>query len=573
MRGAQFSGSMQLIMPADTASTSLSPRTLLIAVLFGLACALALNIPSFVAMYEGTFALAHLGLQVKGSGDEAYYAALIRDVAEGFIGIGNVSSFEHRYAQSVIGYAPLLQGALLWLLGWQVITAVFMGDLLFPFLAGFITYLLMRRCETDELTAFLGAAAIIAWKGGGWLRTFSPQITGVLFLGALLTVFFVGRKSAAVRGVLIGALLVTQPTYAAFLLIAEGLFFCVRWKKENFLSAIRAHAPVIIIVLVVIMLRLFLAVSDPDALALADTYRRLGLIPSHLPTAPRLQIIVVVVFLIQQTVAWRFLASSRIDRIVLPVLLSTSLLALWISLFLGVDGNFGLYYDFPIRCILWLTVFRTMYLVLPKWPRVIASAVLAFIFILIAGRQMPQPETIVPSVSDLEQVLSSLTASEPLRIVAAPLEVSNFVPVFTPHYTLFTQYAHYQYATDRELAERYLTLHGLFPLDPMYTVEGDPLVFGLYAGNLSARTRTWCRLLVTAKLSDGPCNQRLEDFIYHQDVREFMDVGTVDTVAMLRKYAVNTIITEKPLPPHVASSCTTLTQSAPYTIYDCDFDR
>lgn len=560
-------------MPAETASPSLSPRTILVAALFGLISAIILNLPSFIAMYEGTFSLAHLGLQVKGSGDEAYYAALIRDVAEGFIGVGNVSFFEHRFAQSVIGYAPLLQGALMWLMGWQVITAVFAGDVLFTFLAGFITYLLIRRCDNDETVAFLGAAAVIAWKGGGWLRTFSPQITGVLFLAAVLTLFFVGRRSTVIRGIAMGLLLVTQPTYAAFLLIAEGLLFCVRWKKEGFLSAIRAHAPVIVIVLAVIMLRVFFAVNDPDTLALADTYRRLGLIPSHMPTAPRLQILVAVVFLIQQIVARRASASSRIDRVVLPVLLATSLIALWISLFLGVDGNFGLYYDFPIRCILWLTAFRSMCLVLPTRPRIIVAAVFAAFFILTAGRQMHWPETTVPSVTDLEQTLSHLTSPAPLRIVAAPVEVSNFVPVFTPHYTLFTQYAHYQYATDMELAERYLTLHALFPLDPIYTVEGDPLVFGLYAGNLSARTRTWCRILVAARLSDGPCDQRLEDFIYHQDVRAFIEAGEIDVVAMLRKYAVNTIIADKPLPPDIATSCTTLTQSGPYTIYDCAFGR
>ncbi len=544
-------------------------------VLFGLLCTIVLNVPSLWALHQGTFSLANLGLEVRGSADEVYYAALIRDVAEGYTGVGNVSFYEHRFAQSVLGYTPLLQGLLMRLLHSQLVTAIFAGDLIFPFLAGCITYLLMRRCEPDTCVAFFGAAAIMAWKGGGWLRTFSPQITGLLFLIAILTLFSVGRRSAVMRGACIGMLLLTQPTYAAFLLIAEGLLACLHWKREGFASAFCAHLPVAAIILMVISLRLFFAVSDPNTRALADTYRRLGLIPSHLPAAPRLQLLIIMTFLLYQCVVHQVRATSRTDRVVLPLLLVTSFLSLWLSLFIGVDGNFGLYYTFPIRIILWIVWFRIMFLVLPKYQRTMISFSIATVFVFLAFQQvvLPLQTSDIPSVVEVEKILSLVAASSPTRIIAAPLEISNFVPVFTPHYTLFTQYAHFQYASDQELAERYLTLHNIFPLDPSYTLEGNPLVFGLYAGNLSARERTWCRILLSVGLSAGPCSQRLVDFIYHQDVRRLVEAHTVDTVIMLKKYGVNTVIADKPLPPKISQMCVSFATLVPYTLYNCNFGR
>jgi hypothetical protein len=173
----------------------------------------------------------------------------------------------------------------------------------------------------------------------------------------------------------------------------------------------------------------------------------------------------------------------------------------------------------------------------------------------------------IPVVLDAAEQLSGE------RVILAPLDVSNLVPVLTHHYSLFTQYAHFESVSDKELAERYLLQQAFFSLLPEHTIEGHPLVFGIGAGNLYARTKTFCRIKKALYLTKDSCLFTLSDFIFHQDVRSFVEVGKIDTLSMLRKYGVDTIITDKDLPEQVQPFCHELILSAPYTLYDCDFDR
>ncbi len=174
--------------------------------------------------------------------------------------------------------------------------------------------------------------------------------------------------------------------------------------------------------------------------------------------------------------------------------------------------------------------------------------------------------------SRVQEVLEVLSDLPGQRIVFAPIEVSNFVPVFTDDYTFFTQYAHFEYVSDRELAERYLVMRKIFPLPDEQTVIGDPLVFGLAAGNLYARTKTMCRITNRLNLSKQDCDVlALPDFIKHQDVRRFVDAGTVDVEKVLAKYNVDTVISMEPMPEPLAARCRISGTGGPYTIYDCRF--
>lgn len=553
-----------------------SGRTFLVALLFGLLCTIILNTPSFSALSRGDFSLARLGGQVRGSIDEVYYASLMRDVSDGYPNLGNVSLFEHRFAQSVLGYAPLLQGYLMRWLHLSITQTVFLGDLFFPFLIAVLLYFLVLSVGASTLFTFIAAAGMMAWKGEGWLRSISPQITAVFFLGGLLGFTYdTYRVGSCLRSVCIGFLLFVHPAYAALLLFAEGFLFLHRWKNEGFRSACRQHALLIVIVIVVLAVRLSLSIGDPDPLALSDTYRRLGLVPTHLPAAPRLQIIVVLTLLAHYVVARRQRVVSHLDRIVLPVLLFASLLALWQSVLLGVDGNFGLYYTFPIQYILLLVVIRIFILVGSRSLNIVSAVVTLFLIVMTirSARTAVSVDLSPLSVTQIETILSPLTPATPVRIVAAPLEIANFVPVFTSHYTLFTQYSRYQYATDQELAERYLSLHALFPFDDSVQLEGYPLVLGLYAGNLFGRSKTWSRLLHTIGVSENAFDLSLEDFIYHQDVRRFLADGDIDPLQTLRKYNVNTFITDKPLPSNILPFCSSFTHTLSYSLYDCDFGR
>lgn len=550
-------------------------RELCNAIIVGCAFTLLLNLQSFIAIYNDVFTLEYLGADVQGSADEIFYMAVIHDVADGYFNVGNTSFFEHRNAPSVIGYTSLLQGFIMHFFSLSLETVLLIGDVLFPLLIGCVIYLILSRCEKDTRVVVLGVFAIMAWKGLGWLRVLSPQITGLLFLGTLLTFFYDGTRSHMSRGVLIALLLLTQPVYAAYVLLAEGLLFFIDWKKDGFLHALSIHAPIICAVTGAVFLRFFFSIHTADLVALADTYRRIGLTPTRIFAAPGLQILILLTLVLHRFSVQRLHSFSRLDHVIIPVLFLSSFLVLWQSVFLGVDANFGLYYTFPIHCFLWIVFFRSMSLLLPVSFRVLCSGCIAIFYVLSFSTQVWRSSPSAPtslSFLTIEHVLSSISDTTSIRIVAAPIAISNFVPVLTPHYTFFTQYAHFQYASDQELAERYLTHNALFPLESNYTVEGDPLVFGLYAGNLSAKKRSWCRILMRLGLSQGPCNQRLVDFIYHQDVREFMENANINIIEMLKKYRVNTMIDRKPLPSAIIRYCVPRVTVEQYTVYDCDFD-
>ena len=163
--------------------------------------------------------------------------------------------------------------------------------------------------------------------------------------------------------------------------------------------------------------------------------------------------------------------------------------------------------------------------------------------------------------------MQELRAHAKTEIVLAPLEISNLVPVFTEHYALFTQYARFEYAPDQELAERYLLLQSFFPLPSEQILEGDPLVFGIFAGNVYARTKILCRW----KLTQTGCDKKLPDFIADQSVRTFMDAGVIDQFALLRKFGVTTVVTNKVLPNILEQYCKEPVQAGRYRIFSCRF--
>jgi len=244
----------------------------------------------------------------------------------------------------------------------------------------------------------------------------------------------------------------------------------------------------------------------------------------------------------------------------------------------GHEAIFALYYRMPLAFFLALLVFLLLQQYCKRW--VVLSALIAtFLFYTI---------TTIPTVhsqwreyaassksfvtSELPDVLTSLSTMKGERVVLAPIEVSNLVPVLTSHYTLFTQYAHFEYVSDAELAERYLLLQSFFPLPETMVVEGDPVVFGLYAGNLYGKEKSFCRILGRLGLTDRDCSaKKLSDFIYHQDVRHFVEEAEIDVQSSLKKYGMNTVISEKPLPQILASQCKKSVTAQEYTIYDCDF--
>ncbi len=503
-----------------------------------------------------------------------YYFALMRDIRDGYFNLGNASLFEYRHAPAVAGYALFPQGILATITTLDLTTIILFGDLFFPAVICFLLFLLFRRCIVSDVLSALLSFAFMAWWGTGWQRSMNPQVTMTFFLLALLLCLSdPDGKKIAWRGFSLFFLLFVQPIYAAYIVVLEGLDALFHWKKSgSFLKVFWQRLPLAMYICAALILLFFLRYGA-DALILSETYARRGLIPSYLPAAPLTQLYILCTLLVSLWVLRRNIVRDSVSYLI-PLVLLAGLIVLNQSLFHGHDAVFGLYYRLPLACVVWLSlawiaknIFSQRFL--------FVSACLVFV---INVHQMVQNmmTMTVPHIQVQSEIFRDLDAqrmmqilsqdSEP-EIILAPIEISNLVPVLTPHYALFTQYAHYEYATDQDLSERYLLLQSFFPLQSSYTPEGHPLVFGLYAGNLFARTKILCKLY----LEQENCQNKLSDYIPDQDVRYFVESGAIDQLALLRKFGVTKIISDAQLPLQIARVCNTPVFIGRYTIFDCDF--
>ncbi len=541
--------------------------------LLGLVFTLALNAANVRAWSMQRLTVADLGVEI-GSADEVYYFALIRDVRDGHINLGNASLFEYRDAPAVAGFALLPQGLIARFTSFDLTTAVLIGDLLFPLLVCCLAFLIIRRfIDSDLSSAFLALSFMCSWSVG-WQRSMHPQVTMTVFLLSFL--FFVSDvdgKKMYQRGLGLFLLILVQPIHAAYMLTVEGIDALLHWKNTRSVAFVfRRRVPILVWVLGAGILQIGLQ-SDADAGILAETYRRRGLILSYLPTSPLTQLTLLVLLCIAAWLISRRRATDAVSWMI-PIFLVAGLVVLNQSLVHGHDAVFGLYYRYPLSFVLWLTVGWAACHILPR-------RVLTILVVLVLAstsfqmfREMitiTAPRNTERSAqlrnSDLGGVMRELSQHAETEIVLAPIEISNLVPVLTRHYALFTQYAHFEYAPDRELAERYLLQHSLFPLPPEHTVEGHPLVFGIFAGNVYARTKTLCRL----HLKRAGCGNILSDFIPDQDVRRFIESGVIDTSSLLGRFGVTVLVTDRMLPGVLRNACNNPVHVGRYAIYDCDF--
>lgn len=549
------------------------PSSIVLSILIGILYTVVLNTSSIRAWTENRLTVVDLGVDIN-SADEVYYFALINDVRDGHLNLGNASLFEYQAAPAVAGFALLPQGLLAAYTRLDIATVVLLGDILFPLLIYALAFLLFRRFFGSNLFSALLALAFMLYWGGGWQRSMHPQVTMVAFLLSLL--IFVSDsegKKMYPRGAALFLLLVVQPIHAAYMLTVEGLDALFDWKtSKNLRTVIRKRWPLAVYVFAALLLQLGLQ-HGADSVILAETYQRRGLILSHLPTAPLMQVLIVLLLTFSVWLIKTKRTTDSLSRII-PILLLAGLIVLNQSVIHGRDAVFGLYYAYPLSVILWLTVSWVACTLLPR--RVVP--VLAVLVCLYLGLQtltqmlrVTQPNISSRSVefrnSDIQGVMDELMRRRRTEIVLAPIDISNLVPVLTKHYALFTQYAHFEFAPDRELAERYLLLQSFFPLPPLHTVEGHPLVFGIFAGNTYARTKTMCRL----RLLTVGCDRQLSDFIPDQSVRALIESGVIDELALLKRFGVTTIVTEKSLPITIQPFCTELVYVGRYSIYSCRF--
>ncbi len=541
---------------------------------------LVLNGPTLFDAVRGQATIMHVASSV----DEQYYAALIRDVADGYPNLGHASLFEHRWSHASGSSAPLVQGALMKMFSWDIVTTVIVGDLLFPFVGVFLLFLIFRCLLPSVWLAAFMSIIVATFTDLGWMRSVTPQVTlpfELLFLFLLLAPGRRPCRTSLFRGLLLGCMFFTHIVHAVFFAIVESCDILRRFLQREHRWILRQGILFIGGALPFFLLRIMLRAASNDPVAQMDTERRLGMIASHLPAAPLLQGAVLAMLLLLLFLR----RTGRMHALTADIhctLLFGSLLALNQSLVHGFDIIFGLYYRPLITLILWLTGTSILVALL---SRKILTALLSVLMMisfaalirdaLLQGKEHRRV-TAAFQDSRIPDVLSVLSALPGERVLLAPLAVANLVPVLTPHYVLFNKYASYQHVRDEEIARRYALQEAIFPTSAEARGEGYNSVFGLGAGNSAARRKSFCRIMHALLLRNSACEYSIVSMIEHQEVFAWLDAALrdpsqLDLAALLREFRVDILLTtpETSVPNAVVMICRPQRKVGTFTIHVC----
>ncbi len=485
--------------------------------------------------------------------DEAYYFALIRDGATGYPNLGHVAFKEHRFERMTGSYAPAVEGLMMRALGVSLPVMALLGDIVFTLLAvTLLAYGLMHLFESAAMGGIV-AFGITCLLGTYWMRSANPQIPYILVTGWIAAFFVRSERpwiGMIVRAGCIGLLLYMQLLYASLLLIIEGTFFLhvlvTRRKewKQVFYGAVIFTVPFVILLIPKIIL---MGASDP---ATQDTLHRAGMIPTHFPSAPQLQLqLIILGGLLLITRRRRIQYRNAID--LLLIIIAGSLIGLNQAVIHGIDATYGSYYANVVIFFFWITAAFIVH----AWVqhRIVRGALtllfLAYGILFFAGQLRDDREIVKAAIAaeeaaGLPAVIDWLASEQGELVIAAPRELGNLIPASTDHYVLINSYAFNQKATDRELAERFLLHQALFaddfPSDPSY-----PQVFGGYPGLLAAKRRTGCQIMIRLGLASGPCIYDPQSLIIYQDVLAMLKTNKPDVRGLLKKYQIDLIVADQ----------------------------
>lgn len=509
--------------------------------------------------------------------DERYYAATIAKVGEGNPVTGHASYYEHRADAPSASLAPAAEGLMMRWLQLSLPVTMLLGDMLFPFAAIFVLALGLRRFLGGSIL-LAGAAAVFIGSDIGtyWLRSANPQIPFVgvaAWLAVVCTLPLFSRRSFLLRALAVAMLLWTQVVYASFFLIADGVLTIAEMIRQRSWRA--AFGGIVLygaVLALSIVPRVFLGLPTEVA---EDTFYRLGIVLSHAPAAPRMQLFLLGILVLLLLVRRYGIREGAEWVWRCTMLIVASLVALNQSVIHGIDATFVSYYQPLIRIIVMITFFYGLSVVLrtDRQRRLVfmgcsALSLCILLFSVQAIKTQALTEEEHLRQTGVLQVLEWLRSQDGTFVVAAPNVLNERIPAETQHYVLFNEYGWNQPMTDRELAERYALQARLIPSsvaqDRTYT-----FVFGGHAGLQSAKERTLCRLLNGLGMQKEDCAIDARSRIRHQELLPIVDNALSDIPTAMRQFHVRYIITAEGDSGEIPATCSEVQEMGIFTIRAC----
>ncbi len=530
------------------------------------------------------FAMARYHLSwdsILTSSDQAFYTATVAKGSSNLHKLGNVSLKEHANDPSLSTYAPLIQALFKRMTGLSTLTVMWVGNFFFPavafLLATFLFFPFIVQAWKRACLAFI----ILSPFTIGLLRPMNPQIT-LLFVLGYFVCFFRNRHLLIFtigRSLCVALLLFCQPVFSVYFLILEGCAVAYdmwRTRKIGRLDVVQILVFAIPFA-IALALKLALSAHTNDPVAISDTYRRLGLIHTHVPADPILQakllVILAAAFVLQRYV------HRKNDLFVRQCMLAVcaGIIALNQSLLHGIDIIFGLYYSRVFEMVFFISAIAICIRLLRGYWQLAAVGFLFFLSVMSYGGNLLSQVKSYPQASDSffpaseKSVVQWLQHQPGEMVILAPFHLSGLIPVFTSHFVVFNDYARYQQASDSELADRFLLQDAVFPADNARFDTTFGRVFGLAAGNLYAKHRNVCavRAFFDTHFSFDECKGTIRQYIFHQDLLRKLDTPDVDVPASVRRFHVDLLLSPTALGALQPKNCRDTGLIAGYYTYDC----
>ncbi len=530
-----------------------------------------LQIPFFLAIKE----YGNEKVAMNTSVDELYYAALIQKSKLIQKDLGSVTLKEHKNAPPTASFGPKIQKMMMKYGNLSIVETLMFGTILYTFLTIFFLNIACNKVLQSKYIGSTTAIILASIIGIGFLRPISPQIT--LLIISIHLALFMGKEekiwSIFCRSINIGCLLFIHIVSAPLLLAIEGIWFVMEYleKKEGlWIKLLTLLLPITFAGIAKILIT-----ANTNQIILKEVYTRLGLIDSHLPAAPLLQcsiLFTLIIFLWVRHATEGKIFSKTAKKIL--ILLISLLLALNQSLIHGKDIVFGLYYYFPAIIIVGITWSWNVKRICSDIYIKIGTSIIAIIMISILLRD-------VQSIVEIrknewmtvgrknEKILQEMQKWKQETTIVAPFSLSNHIPIWTKHFVLTNQYAHYQWGSTKELAERYLLQEFFFPTDFQKIDTTYPKVFGIAAGNIAARKRTLCKIIKFLSYEEGNCTATIRDSIADQITLKKLDMKQIDVEKAFRDFHINTIISDKDIPMTFQKTCKKIKRIDEFTMWDC----
>ena len=510
--------------------------------------------------------------------DELYYLALIREASEGHLRLGSPSLKEHRDDPSVVRYLPILPGLIMRGTGMSLGAAIFLMDLLCPFLITFLFFLAWRGLFANSLEAAVATVIPLGFVfRGGMFNVINPKMVLPFVTLHLFLLFGIAKPRPIhfiLRGGSLALLFYVYPHFFLYFAAFEACLFLTR--KSSLRSALTGIACIGVPFLLLISPLLFTTIMGQENPAAADLWYRI-VSPTFLPADPKMQVTLLIA--IGALLFERKRHGMSKGNTSLLLALSTGLIMLNQSLVHGLDLMAGLHYFYLLWMFLWITgIFLvTRFFRHPVFLR-IAAITLILLSLLNIGEYVHRVHTerlrlaAEFSASDISTVLEFLKSEEGEKVILAGDDIANLIPIFTNHYVAMNGYAGFQSGSDSELAERYILQDAIAPRaehEPSY-----PAIFSVHAGNRAARERTWCRITSFFRKSREECEVPIRDFIRHYELLPMIDSSLAEhnpaqTLELLQKFNVDIIVTKEKLPQIVERECPREREIGVYGMYRC----